>query len=169
MIRVVVVMVDVAVEELETECYAVPLGGWRDPLESSDGVCDAFAVGESGSIAAEAHDVRHARGRGARDHAFGVGDEPIVIVGTIESNRNRAEPVCHRADQSMLRRRRPVFFIEKLDGTVADGLGRLAQLVDRNLSVTPPRDGLLESGRDLSLRFAQGDKLIAVALSEAKG
>ena len=82
----------------------------------------------------------------------GVGDELVVVVGAIESDGNLAEAVGHRAVEPVLLHDRPFRLAQQLDRLVADRLRGLAQVVERDLRVAPPRDRLLESRR---ARFAR--------------
>src|SRR5512146_445855 len=146
-IGLIVVMIDFAVEELEAECHTVLFGRRRQALEPRDAVGDAFTVGEPGTIAAEHDDVRHARRGGERDHAVGVGHELVVILDAVESHRDRAETVRHRADETVLLGHGPLVLAEQIDAVVPDALGRLAQLVERDLPVAPARHRVLEAQR----------------------
>src|SRR3979490_686259 len=56
----VVVVVDLAVEELDADGDAVVLGDFFDAVEAGDGVFGALFVGHASAIAGESDDVRHA-------------------------------------------------------------------------------------------------------------
>ncbi len=85
MVGMVVLVVDLAVQHFQAEGDAVALGTRGDALEPGNAVGDPFAIRQPGTIATEAHDIRHARRRGFRHQSFGVSDELVVIVRPVES------------------------------------------------------------------------------------
>ena len=60
----------------------------------------------------------------------------------VESHGDRPEAVRHRAGEAVPPRHRPVRLVQQLDRAVADRLRRLAQLVERDAAVAPARHRL---------------------------
>ena len=143
-VALVVLVIDLAVQQLQAERHTVLLGQWRQSLEAGDAVREAFPVGHAAAVAAEAHDVRHLRRRGERNHALAVGHELVVLVGTVESHGDAAEAVGHGAHHSVLRGHPPVLLIEQVDRLVPDRLRALAEVVEGNLAVAPARNGVVQ-------------------------
>ena len=84
----------------------------------------------------------------ARSYA---GNEPGVMLHAVEPARQarlgfRHRRVSHRTAQAVLLRDRPLVALEQLQRIETELAGHLRQLLDRQLAVGPPADGVPERG-----------------------
>src|SRR5258708_26284016 len=141
----VVVVVELAVEELHADGDAVVFGDFFDAIEADDGVLGAFFVGHAAAISGERDDVGDAGFGGERnvfaEAFFNFG----VIFGAVHGADNFASAgVTHAADQAIARGYIEFVGIQQVDGLQTDLGGVGTKLVERNLLVTPAGNGLAD-------------------------
>src|SRR5256884_201848 len=141
----VVVVVDLAIEELDADGDAVVLGDFLDAVETGDGVLGALFVGHAIAIAGKSDDVGDAGLGGERNVFAETFLELGVIFDAVHGAANfAAATVTHAADQAIARGHFEFVGIEEVDSLQTDLGGVGAELVERNFLVTPAGNGLAD-------------------------
>ena len=151
----VVLVVDLAVEQLHLEDHAGLLRRGDDLPEGLDAVLHPGLAVDAAAVAREADDVLPALlGRGL-DRRVDRLQRGVVELGVAEAVGQRMR-AGHRADQAVLLERREVGGREQVDADQAHPLRRGAEVVQRDLAVAPAADRLLEPslGRGLARLLA---------------
>jgi hypothetical protein len=141
----VVVVVDLAVEELDADRDAVVLGDFLDAVETGNSVLGAFVVGHAFAIAGKSDDVGDA-GLGGERNVFAETFLDLgVIFDAVHGAANfAAATVTHAADQAIPRGHFEFVGIEEVDALQTDLGGIGAELVEGNFLITPAGNGLAD-------------------------
>jgi hypothetical protein len=135
----VVLVVDLAVEELDAQRDALPFGVRSDLAEGPGAVLEPLRVRHPPAVSREADEVGDLRlGREVDALREGVEDRPVVL-DTVQAflDRDRAPERAERAHEAVLPDDGPVLRLEEVDALVADPRGVAAQLVERHLAEAP--------------------------------
>ncbi len=144
-VALVVLVVDLAVEELHADRDPVLLGRLLHLVEPIHAVLDRVVVGSALAVAEERDQVRHlGLGRLGQGVEEPVHDQ-VVVRGVVEAVGDvPAHLPSHRADESVLREERPLLLLDQVDRGEADLAHRLAEVGEGDLPVAPAADRLLE-------------------------
>src|ERR1700674_781103 len=141
----IVVVVDLAIEQLDADGDAVVLGDFLDAVETGNSVLGAFVVGHAIAIAGKSDDVGDAGLGGERNVFAETFLELGVVFDAVHGAANfAAATVTHAADQAIARGHFEFVGIEEVDGLQTDLSGVGAELFERNFLVTPAGNGLAD-------------------------
>ena len=166
-IALVVLVVDLAVQQLDADRDAVILGDLLDAVEAGDAVGGRLLVAHAAPVAEERDDVGHLHRRGARDRRARSSDDRVVVGRDVQAVADRAAAgVAHRADEAVLARDRPVRLLEQIDRGQPHVRDRAAELGQRDASYGQ-RDTDCFSRPFLTLRVCNADASSGVEGSTA--
>src|SRR5467141_1253451 len=141
----VVVVVDLAVEELDADGDAVVLGDFLDAVETGDGVLGALFVGNAIATAGKGNHVGHSGFGGERNVFAKTFLNFGVVFDAVHGAANfAAAGVTHAAHQAIARGDFEFVGIEQVDGLQTDFCGVGTKLVEWNFLVTPAGNGLAD-------------------------
>ena len=145
-------MIDLAVQQLDTDRDAMALGERRDSAQTSHACLDALRIRASLPIAEHGNQIRDALLSRERQRALELTNQEVMICRVIEAARDEIVPdrgVTHRADEPTVSDDRPVFRRQEIDGRQAHALTGAAKLRERDRLVGPAADGLFKAVRRL--------------------
>jgi hypothetical protein len=140
-VALVVLVVDLAVEELHAHGDRMLLGERLDLRQAFDRCRNARRVGLAGAVAEHGDHVRYLVLRGERDRALELLEQHRVVRAVVEP---RAEEVLavrgvpHGAHQPRVADHVPFVRLQQVDAGETDTLRRLGELRERELAVGPP-------------------------------
>ena len=128
-ITLVILVIDLAVEQLQTDRDAVIFGSLFDAVEGIGAVGGRLLVGHPAAVAEEGNEVGHLVRRRERDPALEALDDLCVVRLDVEAVGNRAaESRAHRAGQPVFTGDRPLGFGEQIHGREAHIGNRAAEV-----------------------------------------
>ena len=144
----VVLVIDLAVEQLDTDGHPVFFGGAGHPLETGDAVGRPLLVAPPLSVAEHGDEIGHpGRGRQGK-RAFQLAHQEIVVGGIVEAAAEEIPParrVSHRADQPRRLHHRPLLYLQQIDRDQPDLPALPSEFRQGNLRVGPVGDGLFQA------------------------
>ena len=146
-IPLIVLVIHLAVQELDADRDAVALGRWGDTLEPRHTRLGGLRVAPSLPVAEHGNEVRDPMLGRQRQCPLELAHQQVVIRWIIEAARDEVvadRGVAHRADQPVLTDDRPILGGEEVDAGKAHRFTGLAQIREGDGPVAPPGGGLLE-------------------------
>src|SRR5437867_2995182 len=124
-VTLIVVMIDLAVQQLDTDRDAMALGERRDSAQTSHACLDALRIRASLPIAEHGNQIRDALLSRERQRALELTNQEVMICRVIEAARDEIVPdrgVTHRTDEPTVSDDRPVVRRQEIDGRQAHAL-----------------------------------------------
>ena len=145
-VELIVLVVHLAVENLETDRDVVFFRNRLHAIEANDAVLQPLGIGEAAPVSGEGDDVGPARSGRARDPFLVKLFELFVVLLPVESVRDFGFSPDHRADEPVLLEDGPLLgSIDKIDSLQAHFGHRPRELLERDFFHAPARDRLFEA------------------------
>src|SRR5271165_3772513 len=154
----VVLVVHLAVEQLQTNGDVVVFGDLLHAIQTNHGVARALFIRHALAVSREGDDVGHASLRSQRDvFAEGGLDRGVILDAVHRLGDGAASGIAHGADKAVAAGDLPLIDFEVVYAFQADFRPYRTELIDGHLFVAPAAGGLLDpaaghGGRDLCER-----------------
>ena len=145
LIALVVGVIDAAVEEFHDRQHVVLFADGHHALEADRAILKALLVGLALPVAGETDDVFEAGLGDLRRSLLVEGDKLVMVFQPVESAGDAAGHAAdHCAEEAVFLERRKVLHFQQFDGLQAHFLPGDAEVLERNLRVTPFADGMVD-------------------------
>ena len=118
-VALIVVVIDLAVQQLHTDRDAMMFGERRDAAQTRDTRLDALCIRAPLPVPEHRDEIRDALGRRKRQRALELADQEVVIGWIIEAARDEIvadHGIAHRADEPAVTNHGPFFRRQQVDG-----------------------------------------------------
>src|SRR5271165_1084628 len=142
----IVLVVHLAVEQLQTDGDVVVFGDLLHAIQANYGVARALFIRHALAVSREGDDVGHAGLRGQRDVlAEGRLDRGVILDAVHRLGDGAAPGIAHGADKAVAAGDLPLIDFEEVDAFQADFRANRTELIDGHLLVAPAASGLLDA------------------------